>query len=115
MAAGAPCIIGRGITIRGNLTGQEPLTVEGRIEGTIAVKDHVTGEQSGVLVADVDSQNMTVHGEVNGNIKADDMVAINATAKVLGNVRAPRVVIEEGARFKGGIEMDVRLPEGIKL
>ncbi len=114
MAAGAPCVIGRGITIRGNMTGEEPLTVEGRVEGTVTLREHLTVEQSGVLVADIDAQNLTIHGEVNGNMKANDAVAINATAKVLGNVRAPRVIIEDGARFKGGIEMDVQLPEGVK-
>ena len=110
---GSTGVIGRGITIRGSLTGQEPLVVEGRIEGNVGLRNHLTVEATGVVVADVEADNLTVLGEVHGNVQAGDAVSVAASAKVVGNIRAPRVIIEDGARFKGGIEMDFELPEGL--
>lgn len=106
-------VIGRGITIRGNLTGNEDLVVEGRLEGTVSLKNHLTIEGSGVVVADLDAQNLTINGEVSGNISASESVLVSGTAKIVGNIRAPRVIIEDGARFKGGIDMEFDLPEGV--
>ena len=112
-AGGGNGVIGRGITIRGSLTGQEPLIVEGRIEGNIGLRNHMTVETTGVVVADVEVDNLTVLGEVHGNVQAGEAVSVAASAKVVGNIRAPRVIIEDGARFKGGIEMDFELPDGL--
>lgn len=105
-----PCIIANKITIRGHLTGNEPLLVEGRIEGAIALTEHLTVANSGVVEADIDVETLTIHGAVKGEIRATSNVMIGAQARVVGNVRAPRVVIEEGALFKGRIEMDFDLP-----
>jgi cytoskeletal protein CcmA (bactofilin family) len=114
MAANGPCTIGRQIIIRGNLSGEEDLIVEGRIEGTVSLKNHMTVEESGTVEADIDVADVTVNGQLRGDIVAAGSVSINAPAKVVGNVRAPRIIIEDGARFKGSIEMDVELPEGVK-
>ncbi len=114
MAEG-PCIIGRNITIRGNLTGNEDLVVEGRIEGTIRLGNHLTIETTGVVEADVEVEDLTVRGELKGDMVAHSSVTINSGARVVGNIRAPRVIIEDGARFKGNIEMDVALPEGLAV
>ncbi|MBI2896993.1 MAG: polymer-forming cytoskeletal protein [Deltaproteobacteria bacterium] len=113
MATGGTGVIGRGITIRGNLSGSEDLIIEGRVEGTVSLKNHLTIESTGVVVADVDAANLTVNGEVNGNIGASECVIVSGSAKVVGNIRAPRVIIEDGARFKGGIDMEFDLPEGV--
>lgn len=109
-----PCIIGQGITINGRLTGEEDLIIEGRVEGTIALNNHLIVEQTGAVVANVEAVEMTIRGQVNGNIVASDLVSILADAVVVGDIRAPRVIIEDGARFKGNIEMDVPLPEGLR-
>jgi cytoskeletal protein CcmA (bactofilin family) len=109
-----PCIIGQGITINGRLTGDEDLIIEGRVEGTISLNNHLIVEQTGTVVADVETVELTVRGKVNGNITASELVSIMADAVVVGDVRAPRVIIEDGARFKGNIEMEVPLPEGVK-
>jgi cytoskeletal protein CcmA (bactofilin family) len=106
-------IIGKGITIRGNISGGSDLVVEGRIEGQIALKNHLTIESTGYVQADIRAEELTVNGEASGNIDASGRVAINASAKVAGDVKAPRVVIEDGAVFNGTIEMDVKLPEDI--
>jgi cytoskeletal protein CcmA (bactofilin family) len=111
--ADQPCIIGKNITIRGNLTGAEDLVVEGRIEGTVTLSNHLTVETSGVVEADLDIEDLTVNGAVHGDIRASRSVSINADAKVVGNIRAPRIIIEDGARFKGRVEMDVQLPAGL--
>lgn len=112
--AASPGIIGSGITIRGNLSGSEALVIEGRVEGQVSLQNHLTIEESGRVVADLDVENLTVHGQVEGNISATETVTIRATARVVGNVRAPRVIIDEGAVFRGGIEMDFELPEGVE-
>ncbi len=106
-------IIGRGISIQGNVTGSGDLVVEGRIEGQITLADRLSVEEGGTVVADVDAGEVSVHGEMSGNIVASERVHITASAKVLSDIRAPRVVIEDGARFKGRIEMDVKLPDNI--
>jgi cytoskeletal protein CcmA (bactofilin family) len=115
MAAGGPCIIGRQITIRGNLSGSEDLIVEGRIEGTVSLQNHLTLEESGVMEANIDVADVTLNGEMHGDITAAGSVSINASAKVVGNIRAPRIIIEDGARFKGSIDMDVELPEDVSV
>ncbi len=114
MASEGTCVIGSGIIIRGSLSGSEPLIIEGRVEGTIALQNHLTIEDGGVVIADVEVENLTVNGEIQGNISASEMVSVNATAKILGNIMAPRVIIEDGARFKGSVEMDFDLPEGVE-
>jgi len=115
MAKEGPCVIGRAITIRGNLSGGEDLLVEGRIEGTVTLKNHLSIEGTGVVEADIDVQDLTVRGEMKGDITAAQSVSVMANARVMGNIRAPRVIIEDGARFRGHIDMDVELPEGVIL
>jgi cytoskeletal protein CcmA (bactofilin family) len=114
MAHDEPGVIGRGITIRGSLSGSEPLVIEGIVEGTISLENHLTVEATGKLLADLEIQTVTVNGEVQGNITAQQMVSIKAGASVVGNIQAPRVVIEDGAVFKGSVEMDFELPEGVE-
>lgn len=115
MADKGPCIIGSKITIRGNLTGSEDLVIEGRVEGTVGLKNHLTIEESGVVEADIDVAEATINGEMRGDVVASRSANISASAKVTGNIRAPRITIDDGARFKGSIEMDVELPEGVKV
>jgi cytoskeletal protein CcmA (bactofilin family) len=113
MAAESPCVIGKGIQIKGNLSGAEDLIIEGRVEGNISLKNHLAIEATGQIVADMSTRSLSVQGEVSGNIEAEEMVEIKADAKVVADIRAPRVIIEDGARFKGKIEMDVQLPNDI--
>lgn len=106
-------VIGRGTVVRGNLSGSGDVVVQGRIEGTVSLEDQLTIEPDGRVLADVELENLTVHGEMSGDIQAADRVFISSSATVVGDIKAPRVVIEDGARFKGSIEMDVKLPEDI--
>jgi cytoskeletal protein CcmA (bactofilin family) len=106
-------IIGKGITIRGSLSGGGDLVIEGRVEGQISLKNHLTIETSGKVEADIRADELTINGEASGNIDASARVAINNSARVHGDIKAPRVVIEDGAVFNGTVEMDVKLPDDI--
>jgi cytoskeletal protein CcmA (bactofilin family) len=106
-------IIGKGITIRGTLSGGADLTIEGQVEGHINLKNHLTIEQSGRVQAEVKAENLTINGEMIGNILAGERVSISNSAKVKGDIKSPRVVIDDGARFNGSIDMDVKLPDDI--
>lgn len=108
-----PCVIGRGIIIKGNLTGAEELVIEGAVEGHIALKNHLTIKETGRITADITTESVLVQGQVSGNIECNDLVSLSAEASVVADIKAPRVVLEDGARFKGRIEMDVDLPPGL--
>jgi cytoskeletal protein CcmA (bactofilin family) len=111
--ADTACVIGKGIQIRGNLSGSGDLVVEGRMEGHIALQDQVTVEEIGTVVADVETRQIAINGKMSGNIDANERVSISSTATMIGDIRAPRIVIEDGARFRGTIDMDVPLPDNI--
>jgi cytoskeletal protein CcmA (bactofilin family) len=94
--------------------GEEDLVIEGRVDGTIALKsNHLTLECSAVITAHVEVQNITVKGQMTGNTIATDKVEITSAAKVVGDIKSPRVVMADGAKFRGAVEMDVKLPPGV--
>ncbi len=99
-------VIGRGLFIKGELHGEEDLIIEGRVEGEITLKKHLLIESTGIILADIQTENITIKGEMRGNMSATDKVEIHAQARVVGDIIAPRVVIEDGAKFKGHIEME---------
>ncbi len=98
--------IGRSITIRGDVTGEEDLVIQGTVEGTVDLKQfNVTVGPEGKVTADVTGRGVTVEGEVKGNLHAQEHVVLRSTARVQGDLVAPKVVIEEGAVFRGNIDM----------
>lgn len=101
------CTIGPAVTINGRLTGDEPVHVYGRVEGAVQLNSHFIVEEGGAAVADIDVQVLTVRGSVNGEVVAKDVITLESGCDVTGNLRAPRIIIKEGARFKGNIDMDV--------
>jgi len=99
--------IGQSVQIKGELTGNEDLTIEGMVDGKILVKDHnLTIGTNGKITAEVHAKTVVVLGQVIGNITADDKVDIASSGSVEGDIRAPRVSIADGARFKGSIDME---------
>jgi cytoskeletal protein CcmA (bactofilin family) len=108
--AQAACTIGTGIVVNGRLSGSDDVSVEGRLEGTVALDAHLHVDEAGQVVADVEVVSITIDGRLEGNVVASDAITLNSGSAVVGNLRAPRVIIEEGARFKGNIDMDVSLP-----
>jgi cytoskeletal protein CcmA (bactofilin family) len=106
--------LGKAIRIKGEVHGEEDLVIEGKVEGTIALKkNHLTLESTAVITAHVEVENITIKGAMNGNTTASDKVEITSDAKVVGDIKAPRVVMAEGAKFRGAVEMDVKLPPGV--
>ena len=98
--------IGQSLTIKGEVSGSEDLTVEGRVEGKIDLKDHnLTIGQNGRVEADVHAKNITIVGEVVGNVSADEKVDLTDTARLNGDIRAPRISVSDGAQFKGAVDM----------
>ena len=98
--------IGKSVLIKGELCGSEDLTIEGRVEGKIELKQHVlTIGPHGRIKAQVSAKVVVVLGEVLGNIEASDKVTIRDSGVVEGDIVAPRVAIAEGARFRGMIDM----------
>lgn len=101
-----PATIGRSITIRGDVTGDEDLFIQGRIEGTIDLKQHnVTVGPEGRVKANIKGRMVTIEGEVDGNVSGQEQVALRSASKVNGDIVAPRVVLEDGANFLGSIDM----------
>jgi cytoskeletal protein CcmA (bactofilin family) len=99
--------IGQSIHIKGELTGNEDLTIEGKVEGKVFLKDHnLTIGANGKITAEIQAKTVMIVGEVAGNITADDKVEVAATGTVRGDIQAPRVVLADGAKFKGAIDMD---------
>jgi cytoskeletal protein CcmA (bactofilin family) len=114
MSTGMPGLIGKAIRIKGELHGEEDLIIEGKVEGTISLKkNHLILERSAVITAHVEVENVTIKGSMNGNTNASNKVEITSDAKVVGDIKAPRVVMAEGAKFKGAVEMEVKLPPGV--
>jgi cytoskeletal protein CcmA (bactofilin family) len=108
VSTGKTVNIGPSVHIKGTLSGQEDLTVDGRVEGKITLKEHVlTIGANGQIDAELRAKAVIVHGKVVGDVTADNKVEIANSGTVMGDIRAPRVSISDGAMFKGSIDMDV--------
>ena len=98
--------IGRSITIKGEVKGDEDLLIQGKIDGSVLLKEHaVTVGPEGEVKADIGARVITVEGKVEGNLSAQEQVILRSSARVQGNISSPRVVLEDGARFRGGVDM----------
>ncbi len=100
-------IIGSSISVKGDLTGEGDLTIQGQVEGTIDLKkSHVTIGRTGCIKADVYGKIITIEGEVQGNLFGEERIVLRQSAVVRGDLRAPAINLEGGAKFKGSIDMD---------
>ena len=100
-------IIGSSIQINGDLRGDEDLRIEGNVSGTVELKNSaLTIGKEGKVKAGVYAKSIAVDGETKGDLCATECVSVHVNARVQGNIIAPKVSIEEGAHFKGSIEMD---------
>jgi cytoskeletal protein CcmA (bactofilin family) len=97
--------IGPDIQVSGRVEGEEDLRVEGRIDGAIALTETVFVEASGVVVAEVAARDVVVSGIVIGDVTATNSVTLNASAKLIGNIATPRLIIADGAAFRGEVSM----------
>ena len=106
-------VVGPAISIRGRIEGEEDLRVEGRVEGSIALTETLYVEPSGVVIAEIEARDVVVSGIILGDVTAGNSVTLNKGAKLVGNIRAPRLIIADGASFRGDVAMggdDVAAP-----
>jgi cytoskeletal protein CcmA (bactofilin family) len=98
-------VIGQSILINGKLSGDEDLTVRGRAEGELTLTKTLIVEPSGVVKANVAVKNAIISGVVVGNINATESVELTREGRMVGDIRAPRVIIVDGASFRGRVDM----------
>ena len=104
---GESATIGASIRIKGDLSGDEDLLIQGQIQGKIKLQSHnVTVGPNGRVKADIRGRTIRVEGEVDGNLYGEEEILIRASGRVQGNLQAPRVTLENGSSFKGSIDMD---------
>lgn len=105
--------IGPSISIKGDLSGEEDLIVDGRVEGTIDLKqNNLTVGREGRVSASVRANTISVEGEVEGDLSGDEQVVVRRSGNVQGNINAPRVTLEDGCKFRGSIDMDIGAKPG---
>jgi cytoskeletal protein CcmA (bactofilin family) len=112
-STGDQATIGKGLYIKGEISGSESLYVDGKVEGSVNLPgNRVTIGRNGQVAASIIAREIVVLGKVKGNITASDRVDIRAEGALTGDVAAARISIEDGAFFKGGI--DIRKPDAAK-
>ena len=103
--------IGPNLTFEGTITGSELLTVEGALHGKINLTSDLRVGTKARIEASVHARNVVVEGKVTGDISADDKVELVASANVDGNIKAPKIVVAEGAKFRGNVDMGSKVPK----
>ncbi|TQV76745.1 polymer-forming cytoskeletal protein [Aliikangiella marina] len=99
-------VIGGNIKFRGELIGTEDIHIEGTVEGTIIMEGHnLTIGSQGTIDANVHANNITINGNLNGDVLADELISIKKSAKVKGNLIAPRIQLDDGGKFRGSMDM----------
>jgi cytoskeletal protein CcmA (bactofilin family) len=107
---GEQASIGKGLYIKGEITGTESLFIDGKVEGSVNLNgNRVTVGKNGHVSANITAREIVVLGKVRGNVTATDRVDIRAEGSLTGDVAAARISIEDGAFFKGGI--DIKKPD----
>lgn len=109
--ASSACVIGAKTVVKGEITGEEDIVVEGLIEGQVRISKDLRVGPGGAVRASVDAQSVIVSGELVGDCTATQRVEIQASGRLTGNIRAPRIVVAEGALFKGNSDMSPRKDE----
>jgi cytoskeletal protein CcmA (bactofilin family) len=98
--------IGKSVVIKGELSGSEDLYLDGQVEGSIELRgNRLTVGPNGRIKANVNARSVSVQGKLEGNVRASDRVDLKQSAVVLGDISTQRITIEEGAYFKGGVDI----------
>ncbi len=98
--------IGKSVVVKGELSGSEDLYLDGEVEGSIELNGHgIIIGPNGKIRANIRAKDIIVHGKVDGNLYASDRVELRKSAVLVGDVFTQRVAIEDGAYFKGGIDV----------
>lgn len=104
-------MIGSQVKVVGEISGDEDIEVLGRVEGSILLKKDLVISGAGSVDAKIHAKNVTIAGKVKGDVTADERVELLASGSLEGNIKAPKIVISEGAHFRGNVDMSSR-PEG---
>ena len=103
----AGTIIGSGLTVEGEITSDEDVVVTGTVRGKLSVEGAVTVDAGALVEADISAGSLQVGGSVTGNVAAGDRVDLLSGGRLIGDVKASRLTIADGASFKGNVDMDV--------
>jgi cytoskeletal protein CcmA (bactofilin family) len=108
--------VGKSVVFKGNLSGSEDMTIDGRVEGTIELRDHgLTIGPNAEIRADIVAKTVTVRGAVMGTIKAGDKVVVSETGSVEGDIMSPRLALADGAALQGRVDTSIRDIEASKV
>src|SRR5665213_870273 len=103
---GGTAVLGKSVVLKGQIYGREDVTIDGEVEGTVELQEHrLTIGPNGKVVATIKAREIVVLGTVHGNIETREKIDIRKDAKVIGDIRTARIVIEDGAYFKGSIDI----------
>ncbi|HVZ37173.1 MAG TPA: polymer-forming cytoskeletal protein [Polyangiaceae bacterium] len=100
-------VVGAGLIVEGEFTTEEDVTVEGTVRGTLTTSEGLSIGADGVVEADLRALSVVVAGQVTGNVNANARVDIQAGGRIIGDVKAGRLTIADGASFRGNVDMDV--------
>ena len=103
--SGQSTFIATGVKFKGEISGKGDVVIDGEFEGRLNMQSAVTISSDGRVSGDIDAESVKVSGKVFGNVKASDRFEIDTSGRIEGDVSAPRVIIAEGAFFKGNVEM----------
>ncbi len=99
-------VLGKSVVVKGQILSREDLTIDGEVEGTIEMQEHrLTVGQNGKVRASVKAREVIVLGTLHGNVETGDRIDIRKEAKLVGDIRTARIVIEDGAYFKGNVDI----------
>jgi cytoskeletal protein CcmA (bactofilin family) len=99
-------VLGKSVIVKGQIFSREDLTIDGEVEGTVELQEHrLTVGPNGKVTASVKAREIVVLGTIHGNVETTDKIDIRKEAKLVGDIRTARIVIEDGAYFKGNIDI----------
>ena len=103
---GGAAVLGKSVIVKGQIYGREDLTIDGEVEGTVELQEHrLTIGPNGKVLATVKAREVVVLGTVHGNVETRDKIHIRKDAKLVGDIKTARIEIEDGAYFKGNIDI----------
>src|ERR1700723_1097717 len=103
---GGSAVLGKSVIVKGQIFSREDLTIDGEVEGTVELQEHrLTVGPNGKVLATVKAREIVVLGTVHGNVETTDKIDIRKEAKLVGDIKTARIVIEDGAYFKGNIDI----------
>jgi len=103
---GGSAVLGKSVIVKGQIFSREDLTIDGEVEGTVELQEHrLTIGPNGKVLASVKAREVVILGTIHGNVETTDKIDIRKDAKLVGDIKTARVVIEDGAYFKGNIDI----------